>query len=369
MGNLYEELDAQLVAATESDDRELASEILKKIEDLPVDAQDEAKEASNNMDAFEGMKLTSMSLGLGAEFVPQLKELTLEQIKTLVREDSDSKDRVALILPGTSVMEKDPIHVSTRGNIVRAARGLAIAAAGGVDFKTKLITSMSGSTHTIEDGKCIEVTTTSQPSFGPENAKIRSTKPCQGHLEYEVKYDGKGNKTFAKTGNEHTRCYHSWALVFALGGWVTTSKEKHGLKAIVEVCQRVGDESARDSAQVVVDQWVENADERRTEREIYAKAINHERNEGNVTPEGRLNPRPEISQFVLPSGETVAQAVSALQGQYFTLTIELPLNNVMAKRTTPVVKNLLELADAVATNFAVASQYGGEVKALSVNAR
>ncbi len=362
MGSTYEQLDAQLVAATESDDRELASEILKKIEDLPVDVQDGAMEAPATM--TDSITLTKAALGIGEAFDPQLTQLTPEQIAQLVVEVSDADDLMAMILPGTSVIDADNrTHLTQRGDVKRAARGLALAAAGGVDFESKLITSNSGSKHTIENDECVEITVTSQPNFQGGQAVLRSKKPCQGHLEYR-----KVGTSFEKTGGEHMRCLHQWALVFATGGYVTASAKIFGAVAITEIGQRVGDETARANADAVIGTWVEKADARREEREIYAKAINHEKNEGRTTAEGRLNPRPEISQFLLPSGETVAQAVSALKGQYFTLTIELPLNNKMAKRTTRVVRNLSELADAVATNFAVASQYGGEVKALSVNA-
>jgi hypothetical protein len=271
-----------------------------------------------------------------------------------------------MYLPGKSVIDAEHrIHLSKRPDVKRAARGLAIAAAGGVDLDSKVILSNSGRTYTIKDGECVELTQTEQPDMSGNVSILKQEVACKGHLEYAS--DGSG-----PTGGQLMRCLHQWALMFELGYYVTASTKTFFVDQPVvatEIGNRVGDEAARAEAQAQIDVWVANSKNRQDRRVAFAQAKSHAVNTGQVTESGRLPARREIAQYSLPNGSSVAQAVTDLGGKYFTVTVELPINGKMAQVTTRVVRNIAELADAIAPSFAVASREEAELSVVSVNPR
>jgi hypothetical protein len=350
-----ESLDAQFEAAIEADDNDKAAELLDQVEENAGIAP-----AGDAASLF-----TDEALGLGG-FQPVLEQLSSEQIAALQINVPNKDDLSAMYLPGTTIIDADHrIHLSRRPDVKRAARGLAIAAAGGVDLDSKVILSNSGRTYTIEDGECVELTQTEQPDMSGNVSILKQKVACKGHLEYAS--DGSG-----PTGGVLMRCLHQWALMFQLGYYVTAStKTFFGEQPVVttEIGNRVGDEAARAAAKAQIDKWVANSKGRQERRVAYAQAKAHAVNTGQTTPAGRFPARREIAQYNLPDGKTVAQAVTELQGRYFTLTVELPINSKMSQVTTRVVRNIAELADAIAPTFAVAAREKADFSVVSVNAR
>ncbi len=376
MGKTLEQLDAELVEATEADDLERASAILKQIEDAtPADApvvsaeaigleSTVAKEATQTMDAPESITITKASLGVGG-FTPVLAGLSSDEISALMIPVSDAEDLMALIIPGTSVLDADHrIHLAERGDVKRAARGLAIAAAGGVDMDSQVILSNSGRAYTIEDGICYELKRVEQPDFAGNIAILEQKVACKGHLEYK-----KADKGFELTGRQHLRCLHQWALMFQLGYFVTASIKVYDVIVRTEIAGRVGDEQARATAKTQVEEWVQNSDNRREVRTEFAQAITAQKNELGLADNSHLPPKTEIGGYALPDGKTVSQAVVDLRGRQFALKVELPMNGKTIEIVTRTVKNLTELASVVAPHFAVARQNSGELVAVELIAR
>jgi len=322
------------------------------------------KEATTMSETPEGITISKQDLGVGS-FEPVLAQLSPDQINALMVKVTGTEDLMALILPGTSVIDVEhKLHLVERGDVKRAARGLALAAAGGVDMDSSVILSNSGRTYTISDGICYELRRTEQPDFSGNVAVLEQQVPCKGHLRYNKTAAG-----FELTGGSHMRCLHQWALMFALGYFVTASEKTYASIVSTEIGQRVGSVAARNDAQAQIAEWTANGESRRETRTAFAQAIAHEKNVGNVDERGRLYARRDIAQFSLPDGKTVAQAVADLKGQQFTLTVELPLNGKTGQVVTRVVRNLSELADAIAPAFAVAAQNDGQLSVLEVNAR
>jgi hypothetical protein len=349
------ELDAQFEAAIEADDMDGARDALDAIEDVAQTPNESGAAA-----------FTDEALGLGG-FEPILDQLSSAQIAALQIDIPKKDDLSAMYLPGKTVVDADHrIHLTGRGDVKRAARGLAIAAASGVDLASKVIMSNSGRNYTIEDGVCLELKRTEQPDMSGNVAILEQKVACKGHLEYASNGSG-------PTGGQHIRCLHQWALMFELGFYVTASKQGYfsADKPIVttEIGNRVGDEAARAAAQSQINKWVANSKVRQETRQAYAEVINHEKNSGRVTPQGRLLPRNEISAFLLPAGGTVAEAVVDLQGKYFSLTVQFPVNGVMSSFTTRVVRNIAELADAIAPAFVMAKREQADLSIVSVNRR
>ena len=311
------------------------------------------------------LTISKGQLGIGP-FEPTLAQLSAAQINALLVPVADTDDLFALVVPGTSVISaENRLHLTQRGDLKRAARGLAIAAAGGVDLDAQLIRSNSGREYTIEAGVCLEIQTQSQPDFSGNVATLEKRVPCKGHLAYN-----KVGDSFVPTGEEHLRCAHQWALMFALGYFVTASKGTFLEVARTEIGSRVGDAAARAEAKAVIDGWVENRETRTEVRTVFAKAIAHEKNLGNAGPDGLLAARAEIAEFVLPSGKTVAQAVIDLKGRMFALKVQLPMGgDGTMEVTTRTVKTMSDLASAVAPHFAVARQNAGTLKVLELIAR
>jgi hypothetical protein len=349
-----ENLDAKFEAAIEADDNAKAAELLDQV-------QETAEAPAGDAAAL----FTDEALGLGG-FSPVLAQLSSEQIAKLQIQVPNKDDLSAMYLPGTTVVDAGHrIHLSRRPDVKRAARGLALAAAGGVDLDSQVILSNSGRTYTIEDGECVELTKTEQPDFAGNVAILEQKVACKGHLEYAS--DGSG-----PTGGQLMRCLHQWALMFQLGYYVTASTKIFFVDQPVvttEIGNRVGDEAARAAAKAQIDTWVANSKTRQEQRVAFAQAKAHAVNTGQVTEAGRLPARREIAQYTLPDGSTVAQAVTDLQGRYFTLTVELPINSKMSQVTTRVVRNIAELADAIAPTFAVAAREKADFSVVSVNAR
>lgn len=353
------ELDAQFSEAIEADDMDGAQDALDAIEDL-----DQAPSNESGAAAF-----TDEALGLGG-FSAILTQLSSEQIAALQVQVPNKDDLSAMYLPGTTIIDAaHRIHVSKRGDVKRAARGLALAAAGGVDLDAQTIMSNTGSTYTIEDGICYELQRVEQPDFTGSVAILEKKVPCKGHLAY-VKNPSGG---FAETGEQHLRCLHQWALMFALGYYVTASTKGFFTEdkpiVPVEIAQRVGDEPARAFAKTIIDGWVQNSGDRREVRTGFAQAINAEKQTAGLAEGSHLPARSEIGGYPLPDGMTVSQAVTNLRGRQFALIVELPMNEKTIRVTTRTVKNLTELASVVAPHFAVAKQNAGELVALELVAR
>lgn len=348
--NDQESLDAKFEAAIDADDNAAAAELLTQVEDAPSDG---------------AALFTDEALGLGG-FDPVLSQLSSGEIDALQIQVPNKDDLSAMYLPGKSVIDAaHRIHLNRRPDVKRAARGLAIAAAGGVDLDSKVILSNSGRTYTIKDGECVELTQTEQPDMSGNVSILKQEVPCKGHLEYASNGSG-------PTGGQLMRCLHQWALMFEFGFYVTASTKTFFVDQPIvttEIGNRVGDEAARATAQAQIDTWVTNSKDRQSTRVAFAQAKAHEVNQGNVTEAGRLPARREIAQYTLPDGATVAQAVTDLGGQFFTLTVELPINSKMSQVTTRVVRNIAELADAIAPTFAVAAREKADFSVVSVNPR
>ncbi len=352
------ELDAQFSEAIEADDMDGAQAAL--------DAVENAAQAPSNESGAAAF--TDEALGIGG-FSSVLAELSLEQIAKLQVQVPNKADLSAMYLPGTTIIDADHrIHVSQRGDVKRAARGLALAAAGGVDLDAQTIMSNSGSVYTIEDGICYELQRVQQPDFMGNVAVLEKKVPCKGHLEYI-----KTGKGFAETGEQHMRCLHQWALMFALGYYVTASDKGFFTEdkpiVTVEIAQRVGDEAARALAKTVIDAWVANSGDRREVRTGFAQAINAAKQTAGLADSSQLPSRTEIGGFTLPDGTTITQAVTNLRGQQFALLVELPMNDKTIQVTTRTVKTITELASVVAPHFAVAKANRGELVALELIAR
>lgn len=351
-------LESEFEKAIESDDNEGAALKLAQIENLDSEGPAEST----------GPSLTKEQLGIGA-FVPVLAALSVDEIESLQVAVIDADDLSAMFIPGTSIFDAEHrIHLTQRGDVKRAARGLAIAAAGGVDLDSRAILSNSGRTYTIrEDGVCIELQTTKQPIFGGDFVTINNEEECKGHLKYK-KSEGKG---FELAGGSHMRCLHQHGVMFQLGYFVTASKSTFFDSQVVttEIAQRVGDESARAMAAKQIEQWVGNTNDRREIRTGFAQAITAQKNELGLADSSYLPPSQEIGGIDLPTGETVAAAVIDLKGRQFALTVRIPLNGKTVDVTTRTCKNMSELASAVAPHFAVAKQNNGALLALELVAR
>ena len=349
------QLESELENAVESDDNAAAKLALGQIEDLESDSP-----------ARQGLTLTKQELGIGA-FTPVLASLSVEEINALQVVVEDADDLAAMLIPGTSVLDADHrIHLTSRGDVKRAARGLAIAAAGGVHLESQVIQSNSGSSYTIDGGICFELQQTEQPDFSGTVTILEKRVPCKGHLAYN-KVDG----GWKETGESHLRCLHQWALMFALGYFVTASKGTFFEKLIVttEIASRVGDENARTQATAQIENWVSASDQRRAIRTGFAQAITAEKNELGLADNSYLPSKTEIGGYTLPTGETVAEGVNNLKGRQFILKVRVPMNGVELDLTTRVVKNITELASAVAPHFAVARANDGKLLALELIAR
>lgn len=368
-----QQLQDEFEKAVEADDNETAALKLGQIEELENTVQEVSQMS-------QGISITKASIGIGA-FEPVLASLTAEEIDALQVEVVDDRDPAtltpeqrdevgdlsAMILPGTSVLDAEHrIHLNQRGDVKRAARGLAIAAAQGVDLDSQIILSNSGSSYTIDAGICFELRQTEQPDFSGQVTILEQRVPCKGHLVYK-----KLEKGFQETGESHMRCLHQWALMFSLGYFVTASKSVFFDKLIIttEIAQRVGDESARQAAQTQIAEWVSASTDRREVRTGFAQAINARRQELGLAEGSYLPPTTEIAGMDLASGGTVAEGVTSLRGRQFALKVSIPMNGNTLVRTTRTVKNMAELASAVAPHFAVARQNDGALLALELIAR
>jgi len=354
-----EDLDAQFEAAVEADDMKGAQAALDAVEE-----QAQAPASASGAAAF-----TDEALGIGG-FSSVLTQLSLEQIAELQVQVPNKDDLSAMYLPGTSVIDAEHrIHLTKRGDVKRAARGLALAAAGGVDMDSQVITSNSGSKYTIENGECFELQRTEQPDFSGNVTILEKKVPCKAHLVY-VKNPGGG---FTATGEEHLRGLHQWALMFMLGTYVTASTKGFFAEdkpiVAVEIAQRVGDDAARAFAKTIIDGWVQNSGDRREVRTGFSQAMSAERAQAGLPDNSYLPPRNEIGGYTLPDGKTISQAVMDLRGRQFALTVQLPMNDKTIEITTRTVKNLTELASVVAPHFAVAKQNSGELVPVELLAR
>ncbi len=363
-------LESEFVKAVESDDNDAAKLVLSQIEGV------QTKDTQSKGDT---VVISKSMLGIG-EFVSALPALSVDEIDALlideVEDDRDpatltpeqlaaKEDLAVMLIPGVSILDAEHrIHLTQRGDVKRAARGLAIAAVGGVDLEARVIKSSSGTVHTIEDGTCYALLETSQANFDGSVTKITNREECKGHLKYD-----KTEKGWKLAGGSHLQCLHQHSLMFQLGFFVTASKATFFDTGVVmsEIAQRVGDKDARAVSAELIAGWVNNSNERRVVRTSFAQAITARKNELGLPDNSFLPPSTEIGGLVLPTGETVTQAVINLKGRQFALMVRLPMDGSTVDVTTRTVKNMRELSSAVAPHFAVARQVeGGELLAVEV---
>ena len=380
MSKTLEQLDAEFAAAAEADDSELAGKLLKQIETFgeePVVSAEAigleptvAKEATQ-MDAPESITITKADLGMG-DFKSPLAQLTDEQIDSYIVKVESTEDKIALILPGVSIIDAEhALHIQKRPDVKRAARGLALAAAGGVDTDSQVITGASGRVYTIVEGECFEVQQTPQLNWDGSANPIVKHVPCRSHLEYR-KNPGKG---FTATGGQHLRGKHQWALMYAFGYFITCSQktfDEEGNSVVrTEIGASVGTDSVRKAAQAQFAQWTQNRESNNEVRTAFAQATNARKNELGLEPGSYLPPQNEIGGFDLPTGETVSEAIVSLQGRQFALLVRVPVDErgKIIEIATRTCKNLAELASAVAPHFALARKNNGKLLALELQAR
>lgn len=368
-----EELESELNAALESDDEELASELLDKVENFESEQADEP--AAEEAEVVTLTPPAPEAEEAPADFATQVKgaiassggfdnilvQLSPEDINTLVVEMDGEDDRLALVLPGVTDLGLDRVHLEVVDDVRRAARGLALAAAGGVDLEEELITSNSGRQYTIEDGICYNLRSTEQPDLGGNITKIVDPVPCKGHLAYK-RIDGK----FVATGEKLLRCTHQWAAMFQLGNWVTVSKNSYLKTVITEIAQRVGDESARKNAADQIEEWRTKSAATQEVRAEQAMSINHMRNTNQVDPQTGLIPSmPEILNQTLPSGETLQAAIAALNGSLFLVTFNMPMNGRSVESRVRA-RNAQDFLVKVAPSMVTAKRHQGQLELLDV---
>lgn len=355
-----ESIEAQ-IAELQSGSADESTELAEAVRAEAPSKEETVTEAQNNI-------LTKEQLGITGDFASPFSKLSTEQLDAALVTVQDAK-MVALVFPGVSKLNADNReHLQTRGDVRRAARGLAIAMAGGVDTDSGVVTSTSGSQYVVKGGKSYRLDQRMQPNSDGTLTPIVIETPTNGHLDYK-KVDGK----FVPTGDELIRDTHAWALMFDAGYFATFGTEQQDgsptqldVIARMELYNRLGDDNAREIARAQWEAWGEARQQRVETRAAFAQAINAEKSAGNVTPQGLLPAESGVAGLSLSNGQTVAEAIAALQGRRFRLSMNLPVNGRMTPATTKVVNNLAELASAVAPHFAVARAAGAAIEALEV---
>jgi len=210
MSNQYSELlveaQADLEAALELDDAKLAKECRVQIEtlqgkisalastpsdQLEVTAEDLGLKPAVETSAVEGdnsnmsqvLTITKESLGVTG-FDQVLAQLSLETIDKMIHKVQGTNaagqplDLVALVLPGwTQVDPAKRIHVGDeRGDVKRAARGAALAAAGAIQEGGDIL-SNSGRIYTIRDGRCFRLEQQPQVNFDQSETMLVKEVP------------------------------------------------------------------------------------------------------------------------------------------------------------------------------------------------
>lgn len=366
-----DELDLEIqagIAAPESKESTVTEKPVITAETLgiePTVVAPATQEKENNV-TDSALVTKEMLFGARENHLPQLSLDTLSA--ALIKVPDEISDNMMLIgVPG--VMKVSPetrIHIQERGEVRRAARGLALALAGGV--KDGKITSNDGSIHIVREGVCVEIQSFKQfDSFNGKMALIERERECKGHLGYRKQGD-----SFVPTGEEFTRCLHQWAIMFSLGYVVSFGlKQANGQPtnypdvALVEMAQRVGDADAREYAKAQVDEWSGNAAARFEKRKVYSQAMQAERNEKNLADGSYLPDRPEILGYKLPDGRTIQDAIGDLRGSFGVLDFTLPINGEMA-RASVGFRTPNELASRIAPHLATAKYQGGELKAVAL---
>lgn len=309
------------------------------------------------------VSITKDQLGITA-FESVLDVLISEDIAALFTQVADTENLTALTLENTVVDAEHRIHVKSSGDVSRAARGAAIAVAGGV--ANGLVTSPSGNKHEIRDGLCISMQRQNQINGDGSITPLYAESACKGHLKYRKDFT---TGQFVRVEGEHLRCKHAWAAMYAAGYFVTFATNPHKERAAFEIANSVGDEQARIDAKQVEAGWESNRQDKFEMRKTYAVAKNAAVNAGLVEADGTLPAFAGIADYTLPSGETVAQAVSALKGQRFVLRIEVPVGDERRESSTRVVNNMTELAKVIAPSIQVCKMDNVGLKVLEVVAR
>lgn len=372
------ELEANLEALIESDgDQAEIAKVIQAINSLPIGAADmgieptvvvaDQPQSSTQVERITNVNsITKEALGIGSEFTSSLNALSIDTIKTYMVEVEDTDDLLALILPGVSKINADTrIHLELRGEVKRAARGLGLAASGGV--VDGIITSPNGNVHQVEDGVCVGMTSSLQPdSFSAQMAVIKRSTPCLGHLDYR-NVGSSDDPKWEKTGREFTRCQHQWALMFSAGYFVTVSKKTYREVALTEIASRVGDDTARDVAKAQIQEWRDKRQTNFENRKAVAQGIQHAKNVMNLSSEQRLPNVPEVLTLALPDGQSIRDKVLGLGGARFVVSFELPLNGQPVVQTIRA-SSLDELTSRVAPIYAAAKLQGASLKPLSVEA-
>ncbi|MHC4061983.1 MAG: hypothetical protein ACYSR6_10305, partial [Planctomycetota bacterium] len=294
-------------------------------------------------------------------FENTLVQLSPDQITELLVEMPNEDDRLGLYIPGVSNPEFERIHLEIKPDVARAARGLALAAAGGVDLDSQTITSNSGRVYELEGDKCYHIRQTTQPDLQGGVTTIEDPVLCKGNLDYK-----RVNDKFVPTGETLQRCTHQWAAMFALGYWVTVSRKSYEKTVKVEIAQRVGNDEARELAKQQIAIWREKGQENREVRAVHAQAINHVKNTDGMDPETGLIPSmPEILNQSLPTGDTLQQAIAKLNGSIFYVTFNMPVNGRIQESRVRA-RNTEELLVRIAPSMVAAKMQQGQLELLDV---
>jgi len=388
LNELLAEAQNDLEAALELDNVELATECQKQVDvlqtkiaasagttpvQLEITADNLGLKPVVETSIAEGenampntLTITKESLGITG-FESVLASLSLATIDKMVYKVSDTEDLVALVLPGwTSVDPSKRIHIGDeRGDVKRAARGAALAAAGAIQEEGDIL-SNSGRIYTIRDGRCFRLEQQPQVNFDGSQTMLVKEVPCTGHLKYKKSADG-----FVVLRNpdgspqEHMRCAHGWAQMYGAGYFATFSEKTYAEIAKVEIAQRVGDDAARAFAREKIAGWVSNNTQRQSARVAVAQAIDHAKNTGAVTAEGFLPPNTNALALPFEAG-TLADAIRSLNGQRFIVRYSMPLKSGNAVESNIRASNLQELAHRIAPSMAAAKMAGGELSIVSV---
>ena len=333
-----------------------------KLDDIvtPEEKSEAVESATPKTKESATVSITKDQLGIAA-FESVLDVLVADDIERLFTQVAETENLTALTLENTVVDAEHRIHIKSSGDVSRAARGAAIAVAGGV--ANGLVTSPSGSKHELRNGVCVSLQRQVQVNGDGTSTPLYAESACKGHLAYKKAQSGQ----FVQIeGKEHLRCKHGWAVMFANGYFVTFATNPHRERAVFEIANTVGDDEARIGAKQTEANWEASRQENFETRKTFAVAINAAVNSGNVTEAGRLPAATQIADYKLPSGETVAAAVSKLNGQRFALRIQVPVNGEMRENMTRVSNNMTELANIIAPAFQVCKMAAKDLVVLEV---
>jgi len=370
--NKREELEEALVKATDEDaDPEEIWDLIGQIDgsdpgDSPTvepaaQAQDEQGK-ENNMDS---QFITDDMLGQEEEYSSAIKQLTKDEIKSFFF-SSENKDITSLVYPGVTVLSPETrIHVTTKGEVNRVARGFGLFAAGGLG-DDGYMTSPNGHIHYIDkDGTCYELVKEKQfNSFDATFSWITKPIECKGHQRATNEGTFESPK-YKKVNGEYLRCFHQNCMMVSRGYWYTFSKKVHQLRAYAAMADRVGDAEARADAQRIFAEWDEARRIKEAGSEMLAAAARVKKDELGLADDAYLPGDPALLKAELPDGTTVGDAITSLGGQRFVLTLEIMASLGPVKRKY-VAFTKDEIVAKAAAAVAAYQKAGQPIRPLSV---